>query len=200
MMMRSMSQDSSVTGQRLKPGTARRVLGYARPYRGRIALFLLIVVTVALIVLAHRTSLRRYRVAMIAAYLLLMGAFIAWFALRPPPVNPDPNHTHADFAVFVDGAQLDFSGDEFMSGLSTDADHDDEVADARWFPLEDAIAHASYENERNVLRQAAGRCPRPGDQTTKTGREPRVAFAAGRTAAGTLSPFRATTPLSLIHI
>ncbi len=36
------------------------------------------------------------------------------------------------------------------------ADHDDEVDDARWFPLEDAIAHASYENERNVLRQAAG--------------------------------------------
>jgi len=36
------------------------------------------------------------------------------------------------------------------------ADHDDEVDDARWFPLEDAIAHASYENERNALRQAAG--------------------------------------------
>jgi len=36
------------------------------------------------------------------------------------------------------------------------ADHDDEVDDARWLPLEDAIAHASYENERNVLRQAAG--------------------------------------------
>ena len=36
------------------------------------------------------------------------------------------------------------------------ADHDDEVDDARWFPLEDAISSASYENERNVLRQAAG--------------------------------------------
>lgn len=35
-------------------------------------------------------------------------------------------------------------------------DHDDEVDDARWFPLEEAITRATYENERNVLRQAAG--------------------------------------------
>ena len=30
--MRSFSRDSSVTRQRLKPGTVRRVAGYARPY------------------------------------------------------------------------------------------------------------------------------------------------------------------------
>jgi len=30
-------------------------------------------------------------------------------------VNPDPNHTHADFAVFVDGQQLDFSDPKYMS-------------------------------------------------------------------------------------
>ena len=59
MMMRSMSQDSSVTGQRLKPGTARRVLGYARPYRGRIALFLLIVVTGSALVVATPLILQR---------------------------------------------------------------------------------------------------------------------------------------------
>lgn len=34
------------------------------------------------------------------------------------------------------------------------ADHDDEVDDARWFPLEEALERASYENERNILRQA----------------------------------------------
>src|SRR3989338_10382337 len=32
-----------------------------------------------------------------------------------PTVNPDPNHIHADFAVWIDGKQLDFSGEEFMS-------------------------------------------------------------------------------------
>lgn len=36
------------------------------------------------------------------------------------------------------------------------ADHDDEVDDARWFPLDEAIERATYENERGVLRQAAG--------------------------------------------
>lgn len=35
--------------------------------------------------------------------------------------NPDPNHTHADFAVWVGGTQLNFAQDAFMSGTSTDS-------------------------------------------------------------------------------
>ncbi len=35
------------------------------------------------------------------------------------------------------------------------ADHNEEVDDARWFPLQEAMARASYANERGVLRQAA---------------------------------------------
>ena len=42
------------------------------------------------------------------------------------------------------------------------ADHDDEVDDARWFPLEDAIERATYENERGILRQAADLADRKG--------------------------------------
>lgn len=34
--------------------------------------------------------------------------------------NPDPNHTHADFAVYINGEFIDFSDNEYMSGLSTD--------------------------------------------------------------------------------
>lgn len=34
--------------------------------------------------------------------------------------NPDPNHMHADFSVWVDEEQVDFSGPEYMSGLPTD--------------------------------------------------------------------------------
>lgn len=34
--------------------------------------------------------------------------------------NPDPNHTHADFVVWVNGEMLDFSADELMSGSSSD--------------------------------------------------------------------------------
>lgn len=43
-----------------------------------------------------------------------------------------------------------------MAGRGGDlADHDEEVDDARWFPLDEAIGRATYENERGVLRQAA---------------------------------------------
>jgi hypothetical protein len=37
--------------------------------------------------------------------------------------NPDPNHTHADFAVWVGGTKLDFSGEQYMS--EEGADHDE---------------------------------------------------------------------------
>ena len=37
--MRSFSRDNSVTRQRLKPGTVRRVASYARPYRRDLIVF-----------------------------------------------------------------------------------------------------------------------------------------------------------------
>jgi ATP-binding cassette subfamily B protein len=52
MAMRSMSRDSSVAERSLAPGTRRRVLGYARPYKGAIAAFLLVVVLDSLLVVA----------------------------------------------------------------------------------------------------------------------------------------------------
>jgi ATP-binding cassette, subfamily B, bacterial len=39
--MRGFSRDPSVTRQRLKPGTVRRIAGYARPYRWDLAIFIL---------------------------------------------------------------------------------------------------------------------------------------------------------------
>jgi len=39
--MRSFSRDSSVTRQRLKPGTVRRVASYARPYRRELSIFMI---------------------------------------------------------------------------------------------------------------------------------------------------------------
>src|ERR1039458_1762191 len=38
--MRSFYRDSDVTRQRVKPGTIRRIMTYARPYRWELALFL----------------------------------------------------------------------------------------------------------------------------------------------------------------
>jgi ATP-binding cassette subfamily B protein len=58
--MRSFTRDPSVTRQRLKPGTVRRVAGYARPYRRELIIFMLTtaldaVVTVAVPLLLGRT-------------------------------------------------------------------------------------------------------------------------------------------------
>ena len=48
----SLSKDASVRSKELAPGTARRVLSYARPYRGLIAGFLALVVVDAMLVVA----------------------------------------------------------------------------------------------------------------------------------------------------
>jgi ATP-binding cassette, subfamily B, bacterial len=52
MALRSYSADRSVTSQGLTPGTTRRVVGYARPYRKQIVAFLVMVVASALMVVA----------------------------------------------------------------------------------------------------------------------------------------------------
>src|SRR6202035_1773174 len=51
-MMASFRRDSSVTQERLKPGTVRRIAGYARPYRRDLVLFLLLNAVGAAIVVA----------------------------------------------------------------------------------------------------------------------------------------------------
>ncbi|MBE1584816.1 ABC transporter ATP-binding protein [Nonomuraea angiospora] len=52
-VMASLRRDGSVTSQRLRPGTVRRIARYARPYRTHIAAFLLLVVAGAVIVIAN---------------------------------------------------------------------------------------------------------------------------------------------------
>ena len=42
--MRSLTKDDSVKDRKLAPGTSRRVMGYARPYRREIAVFVALVV------------------------------------------------------------------------------------------------------------------------------------------------------------
>ncbi len=47
----------------------------------------------------------------------LIGLLVLTFAGcgHTPAKNPDPNHTHADFAVWIDGKQLDFSDARYMT-------------------------------------------------------------------------------------
>ncbi len=68
---------------------------------------------------------RKYIVIAVGVLAAVIG--FAWYMgnVRHELVaNPDPNHTHADFAIWVDGKQMDFSGEQYMSGASTDATHE----------------------------------------------------------------------------
>src|SRR5262247_1828921 len=56
--MRSFSRDRSITEQRIKPGTIRRIMSYARPYRRELVLFLIIVALDAGITVAVPLLLR----------------------------------------------------------------------------------------------------------------------------------------------
>jgi ATP-binding cassette subfamily B protein len=59
MAMRSLTKDESVKDRKLAPGTARRVMGYARPYRREIAVFVALVVVTSSLVVATPLLLRR---------------------------------------------------------------------------------------------------------------------------------------------
>src|SRR5580693_7355705 len=50
--MRSYTRDRSITSQRLKPGSVRRIISYARPYRGSLVLFLAATVVDAVLMVA----------------------------------------------------------------------------------------------------------------------------------------------------
>lgn len=51
----------------------------------------------------------------VAVAAVIIGASVAFGVFREYK-NPDPNHTHADFAVWVNGQQLDFTDEIYMSG------------------------------------------------------------------------------------
>jgi ATP-binding cassette subfamily B protein len=51
-MMRSLTRDSSVAQRKLAPGTAKRVMGYARPYKSQIIVFLILVILDSALVVA----------------------------------------------------------------------------------------------------------------------------------------------------
>jgi ATP-binding cassette subfamily B protein len=57
--VRSLGQDSSVIKQKVKAGTARRTLGYATPYSGLLALFLVVVIVDAAIGVVNPLIYRR---------------------------------------------------------------------------------------------------------------------------------------------
>jgi ATP-binding cassette subfamily B protein len=99
-VMRSMTRDSSVKDSQLAPGTARRILGYARPYARPIAVFLVLVVIGSVFVVATPLLLKRIvdegvipkdrgvvtRIALVVAALAVAEGVVTlaqrWFSAR----------------------------------------------------------------------------------------------------------------------
>lgn len=88
--LRSFSADQSVREQRLRAGTTRRVLGYARPYKGIVSAFLGVLVVDAVLVVVQPLLFRRIidqgvtpgdsgvvvQGALLVALVALFGAFL----------------------------------------------------------------------------------------------------------------------------
>jgi ATP-binding cassette subfamily B protein len=99
-MMRGFRMDPSITNQKLKPGTIRRIAGYARPYRVYLAVFLLATVVDAVITVVNPLLLREIidhgiltrnervviviacAVAAVAIFDAALGFVIRWFSAR----------------------------------------------------------------------------------------------------------------------
>jgi ATP-binding cassette subfamily B protein len=98
--LHSLSRDSSVKERRLAPGTTRRVLGYAKPYKVQIAWFLGIVVIESVLVVASPLLLKSLvddgiypkdaavvvRLSLLVALIAILGAGLTlverWFSAR----------------------------------------------------------------------------------------------------------------------
>lgn len=89
--------------------------------------------------------MKRYIPVVIVALVILA---VIWKGRQPVP-NPDPNHTHADFAVWVEGKKLDFSDPAFMSGLSTDDTTHDEAGEYhhQYLHLHDENGHVIHSHK-----------------------------------------------------
>ena len=98
--MRGFRMDPSITKQKLKPGTIRRIAAYARPYRVHLAFFLLATSVDAVITVVNPLLLRQIidhgilarndrmviliavAVAAVAIFDALLGFVIRWFSAR----------------------------------------------------------------------------------------------------------------------
>jgi len=82
---------------------------------------------------------------------VLVALLLSACAARDPHAiaNPDPNHTHADFAVWMDGVRMDYSAEELMSGTSTDeATHDEEhERHDPYLHLHDGVGHVVHRHK-----------------------------------------------------
>jgi hypothetical protein len=64
-----------------------------------------------------------------------------------PATNPDPNHTHADFAVWFDDQQIDFSRPEFMSAVYVEGQEVRTSPMRKYLHLHDGNGHVIHRHK-----------------------------------------------------
>lgn len=79
-------------------------------------------------------------------FFLLPLFLVACGGLGTAAVNPDPNHTHADFAVWILGEQIDFSDVRYMSGYEDDHNHEHEHLH-KYYHLHDGVGHVIHRHK-----------------------------------------------------
>ncbi len=81
-------------------------------------------------------------------------AIILVFGSSHTPVpNPDPNHTHADFLVMLDGAPVDFSDPIFMSEAPVEGGRTEGGAMRQYLHLHDAVGHVIHRHKPGLTLQ-----------------------------------------------
>lgn len=87
--------------------------------------------------------------------ILLAIALLIWYFNRShePVPNPDPNHTHTDFRVMLDGVQIDFSGPEFMSVPPVEGERYEGGAMRQYLHLHDGIGHVIHRHKPGLTFQ-----------------------------------------------
>ncbi|HEV7627731.1 MAG TPA: hypothetical protein VGO89_14655, partial [Streptomyces sp.] len=82
MVMMSFRRDNTVVRERLKPGTVRRIAGYARPYVRELVLFLVLNAVAAVVVVANPLLLKgiidhgivQHRSGVVVTLAIIVGA------------------------------------------------------------------------------------------------------------------------------
>lgn len=82
-----------------------------------------------------------------------IGAAIVFRGPHEPAPNPDPNHTHADFRILVDGQAIDFSGAEFMSEAPVEGQRYEGGALKQYLHLHDGIGHVIHRHKPGLTLQ-----------------------------------------------
>lgn len=82
-------------------------------------------------------------------FLLASLPLLLLAACGGPAANPDPNHTHADFAMWINGRKVNFALEKYMSGSATDdASHDEEGEyHHKYFHLHDGLGHVLHQHK-----------------------------------------------------